>query len=400
MSAMFTGRQVCEELATELHAARRRIVELEADRQLRARHDSLTGHLSVRSFRTRLSEEVARGQRFGRDLSLALIDLDGFRALELRHGFKAGDELLVAVGERLRLYTRNHDVVCRTAGDEFAILLPETGSPTAALAFERLLLELEVLETSTVHCVTASVGIAELTGKLSAEGLLAGAAQALENARAAGGARVVCAPVRGAPTAERTPSPQRDAIEALAVALLERDRYTGEHSDSVVDMAGAVARHLGLAVEEIDRVRAAALLHDIGKVGIPDAVLHKAGTLDADEWELMREHPAIGERILRVVPGLGQIARIVRHEHERWDGTGYPDGLAGREIPMGSRIILACDAYHAMTSDRPYRLAMSHAHAVEELAVRAGAQFDPEVTAALIGHLYGRRQSGLGVCAA
>ena len=118
---------------------------------------------------------------------------------------------------------------------------------------------------------------------------------------------------------------------------------------------------LALDSEEISRVRTAALLHDIGKVGVPDEILHKPGPLDEREWEIMRQHPVIGERILRAIPGMGAIARIVRHEHERWDGGGYPDGLAGAEIPVGSRIILACDAYHAMTSDRPYRKAMPHA---------------------------------------
>src|SRR5205807_4725495 len=115
---------------------------------------------------------------------------------------------------------------------------------------------------------------------------------------------------------------QHDAIEALAVALLERDRYTGEHSEAVIEMSGSVARNLGLNAEGVERVRSAALLHDIGKVAIPDEILHKPGPLTDQEWQLMREHPVIGERILRVVPGLGTVARIVRHEHERWDGRG------------------------------------------------------------------------------
>ena len=123
-------------------------------------------------------------------------------------------------------------------------------------------------------------------------------------------------------------------------------------------MSARVAEAMALDADEVGRVRMAALLHDIGKVGIPDEILHKPGQLDEREWELMRQHPVIGERILRMIPGLGAIARIVRHEHERWDGGGYPDGLVGDATPLGSRIILACDAYHAMTSDRPYRAAM------------------------------------------
>ena len=120
---------------------------------------------------------------------------------------------------------------------------------------------------------------------------------------------------------------------------------------------------------------------------MPDRILNKSGPLAGDEWELMREHPLIGERILRAIPGLGSVARMVRHEHERFDGGGYPDGLRGEEIPIGSRIILACDAYHAMTSNRAYRGAMAHDEAIAELARSAGSQFDPKVVAALVSHL-------------
>jgi HD-GYP domain-containing protein (c-di-GMP phosphodiesterase class II) len=127
-----------------------------------------------------------------------------------------------------------------------------------------------------------------------------------------------------------------------------------------------------------------ALLHDIGKIGIPNDILHKAGPLDTEEWERMREHPVIGERILRVVPGLERVARAVRHEHERWDGGGYPDGLAGEDIPLASRITLVCDAWHAMTSDRPYREAMAVEHAIVQLVEHRGTQFDRAVVHALL----------------
>jgi putative nucleotidyltransferase with HDIG domain len=190
-----------------------------------------------------------------------------------------------------------------------------------------------------------------------------------------------------------------DTIAGLAEALLERDRYTGEHSESVAELAVQVAYSLGLDERRVEQVRTAAVLHDIGKVGIPDDVLHKPGKLSAREWDTMREHPVIGERIVRTIPGLGPVARIVRHEHERWDGDGYPDGLAGEAIPIGSRIILACDAYHAMTSDRPYRRALSHGDAVRELTRGAGNQFDPAVTKVLIRHLWRIRRPAAGAAA-
>ncbi|MCW2993249.1 MAG: hypothetical protein JWQ18_744, partial [Conexibacter sp.] len=176
-------------------------------------------------------------------------------------------------------------------------------------------------------------------------------------------------------------------VRALLAALEARDFYTSEHSREVVALARAVARRLGLdepAVRDIEQV---ALLHDVGKVGIPDAILQKQGPLDDQQWQIMRQHPIIGERIIAGTAGLTHLAPAMRAEHERYDGSGYPDGLAGEAIPLASRITLACDALHAMTSDRPYRAAMSTARAREELRACAGTQFDPAVVDALLAEL-------------
>ena len=373
---------------------RQRVAELEADHVRGLRLDSVTGLLSARAFRGRLSEEVERARRYQRALSVVVVSIDDFRSLELRHGFKAGDELLIAVGRRLSDSTRSHDHVGRTGQAEFGLLLPDTSADGVLPSLERLLVELEVVGEGVIRAAGASMGVAMLQRGMTAEGLLANARLACEHAQQSGGGRAVLAAESGSEREGEADGAQRDAIEALAVALLERDRYTGEHSEAVIDMSGAVARNLGLNSVEVQRVKSAALLHDIGKVAIPDEILHKPGPLTDDEWKLMREHPVIGERILRVLPGLGTVARIVRHEHERWDGGGYPDGLIGDEIPLGSRIIIAADTYHAITSDRPYRAARSHSEAVEELTRCAGTQFDPSVTAALIGFLYGQRQAG------
>ena len=177
------------------------------------------------------------------------------------------------------------------------------------------------------------------------------------------------------------------AVQALAAAIEARDNYTHEHSEQVVSLATDVAKLLGLPPAELDAVRHGALLHDVGKLAIPNEILHKPGPLTDAEWHVMAEHPVIGERILRRTPQLGHLAPIVRHEHERWDGGGYPDGLAGTDIPIASRIILACDAYNAMITTRPYRDAMSAADAVAELRDKSGTQFDPEVVAALLKRL-------------
>ena len=389
------GRQIGD-TASQLADARRRIGELEAKLAQRDSRDPLARTLlTLRSFRAQLELDVSRAQRYKRPLTVALLDVDGFRAINLRHGYAVGDEVLAAIGNMISEQTRVNDLACRMGGDEFALLMPETNAEEAVQAADRTLLALEDIEAGPLRGLSVSIGIAELEENQPPEALLAAAGEALQQARAGGGGQSA---VFAGTFGEQTGHPAHgDIVAALASALQERDAYTGEHSELVVEMAGRVAEAMALGPDEVGRIRMAALLHDIGKVGIPDDVLHKPGPLDEREWELMRQHPVIGERILRMIPGLGAIARIVRHEHERWDGTGYPDGLVGAETPIGARIILACDAYHAMTSDRPYRRAMPHADAVAELTRNAGSQFDPEVVQALVGYLYAQRQTGAAV---
>ena len=161
-------------------------------------------------------------------------------------------------------------------------------------------------------------------------------------------------------------------MQALAAAIEARDNYTHQHSEQVVALATDVARLLGLSPADLEQVRHGALLHDVGKLAIPNEILHKPGPLTDAEWRVMAEHPVIGERILRRTPQLGHLAPIVRHEHERWDGGGYPDGLARTAIPIASRIILACDAYNAMITTRPYREAMSPSTRSRSCAPRRG----------------------------
>ncbi|MCU0313860.1 MAG: diguanylate cyclase [Solirubrobacteraceae bacterium] len=179
----------------------------------------------------------------------------------------------------------------------------------------------------------------------------------------------------------------RAVVRALTLTLQARDGYTQAHADAVEELSLAVGRRLGLDERALAELSAVALLHDVGKIGIPDVILHKPGPLTDAEWEVMRTHPVIGERILAAVPGLESVARAVRHEHERWDGDGYPDGLAGEAIPLPSRIVLACDAWHALVSDRPYRAGLPREAALAELARCAGTQFDPRVAEALAGVL-------------
>ena len=394
---MFSSRSR-DNLAAELAAARSRISELESELARVSSRDPLSSELlTLRAFRTQLELDVQRAQRYSRPLAVALLDVDRFRYLNLKHGYAVGDLVLGAVGDLIAGATRSHDLACRIGGDEFAILLPETDADGAVEAVQRIIVGLESLEAGGIQGQSVSAGIAMLEPAQAAEPLLAAARTALEEARAAGGGQAVLfnPSVPGAADAEQLAGGPGAVIAALASTLGERDRYTGDHSETVVDLVQRVGEALARGPDEIARLRTAALLHDIGKVGVPDEILHKEGPLDEREWEIMRQHPIIGERIIRATPGMGAIARAVRHEHERWDGGGYPDGLAGEQIPIEARIILACDAYHAMISDRPYRRAMPHRDAMTELGANAGTQFDPQVVEALIGYLYGRRQSGL-----
>jgi diguanylate cyclase (GGDEF)-like protein len=391
---MGARKQELEELKASLAEARRRAGALEKELQAARTADPLTGLPNLDLLERMLVPEIERSRRHGRALTVAVVDLDGFRAINAHHGRRTGDEVLKAAGRLLADQTRTSDVVSRSGADEFVVLMPETSAADALQAFERIFAALEKLRVGEVECVPASVGIVQWQRGMTSEQLIAAAGARVDVSRSLGGGRATAA---DAPVAtEDGERAKGDVIVALAEALLERDRYTGEHSESVVDLVERVARGLALSERETSHVKAAALLHDIGKVAIPDDILNKPGPLDDDEWKVMREHPVIGERILRAIPGMGPIARIVRHEHERFDGSGYPDGVAGDEIPIGARIILACDAYHAMTSDRPYRKGMAYGDAIAELVKHAGSQFDPRVTETLIGVLYGQRQSGGG----
>jgi diguanylate cyclase (GGDEF)-like protein/putative nucleotidyltransferase with HDIG domain len=389
MAVLGRHREREEQLETLLARAQARVEQLEAELRVRSERDPVTGLVTLDRLRAQLDIEAGRARRHGRPLAVALLDVDDFRAAGARHGHAAGDEILRTVARILVEQTRGHDVVCRGAGDEFLIVMPETDADGAAACCERILRALEATRAGPLESVCVSAGVAGYDRARTPAETVGAAYVALDRSRRLGGHRVSGS---GEEPASTEAHERREAVSALAVTLLERDRYTGEHSEEVLAMVEGVARGLGTDDDEVEHIRAAALLHDIGKVAIADDILNKPGPLDDDEWGRMRDHTVIGERIVRAIPGLGGVARIVRHEHERWDGGGYPDGLAGEAIPLGSRIILACDAYHAMTSDRPYRAAMSHAEAVAELTGNAGTQFDPAVVEVLVGQLYLSRQ--------
>jgi diguanylate cyclase (GGDEF)-like protein len=376
-----------QELQQRLEAACRQIAQLQSQLQKQRGRDPLTGMLELTPFMNSLGQELGRAGRYGRPVTVVRIDIDNFEAVNIQVGRQAGDKVLAAAARMIAGQTRAQDIACRVAGDQFAILLPETDAAGGATCAERILGVLERLTAEGVDGLRASAGVAPFERGQNAERLLAASGAALRQAQEDGGGRVALSGAGGAAEYVRG-----DAALALMAALSERDAWTAAHARAVGNLAATLAQKLGLSADA-DTIRTAALLHDIGKMGIPDVVLNKPMALDEAEWSLMREVPLGGERILRSVPGMGASARLVRHVHERFDGSGHPDGLAGDQIPLGSRVIAACDAYHAMTSPRPWRPAMAHEEAVHELLEGAHTQFDPEIVEVLIGHVNGLRQA-------
>jgi diguanylate cyclase (GGDEF)-like protein len=356
--------------------------------QTAASTDPLTGLLNHGAMQSRLREEIARARRDRQPLACVIIDLDDFKGVNDRHGHLAGDELLRAVAGALTDTLRPYDQVARYGGDEFVLVLPGTDEMEARTIAERArdAICARALPGRTGANAGCSLGVAAWKEPMTSDDLLAQSDGALLLAKRTGKGRVAVADAdveRGlALAAAGDGSPA--AVQALAAAIEARDAYTRDHSEDVVRLATGVALMYGLDAEAVERIGHAALIHDVGKLAVPGELLHREGPLTPEEWRLVAEHPVMGERILRRAPALSPLAPLVRHEHEHWDGSGYPDGLRGTRIPLGSRIVLACDAYCAMVAPRPYRPALTEREAIAELRRRAGTQFDPQVVAALL----------------
>ena len=382
-------------LALAFNAASGAFVQVEA----RAAHDRLTGVANRETLLTTLTSEIERATRHHKWLSVAFIDIDRFKPINDTYGHHTGDRVLRQIAGLISDNIRASDLFGRYGGEEFMLILPETTPEEATVLAEHLRglvvdNPLSIAPDQPLR-VTISIGVAgDVGSQLQADRLVDQADAAMYAAKSLGRNRTYRyravddnAPVRRAPI-----SPERraaataigqwasdTAAEALASVLAPQPHHRGQPSDMIASLATGIALELGLPHDEIERIRIASLLHDLGKLAVPSEILDKPTTLTDLDWQAIGEHPRIGQVILEQASSLREAVPVVLHHHEHYNGSGYPHGLRGKEIPLGARIVAVADAYHAMIHDRPYKGARDHQDALRELRANAGTQFDPDI---------------------
>ena len=350
------------------------------------RRDPLTGLLNHGALVTTLIERIETARATKAVLGIAIVDIDNFRALNETHGEGVGDDVLRRLAEQLEEIRRPGSVFGRYGPDEFMVIVGAADTSAIEADVERLrasLAEIDIVVDGTDPLpLTVSAGIATFPAHGDAStSLLSAAAAGLGAAQASGGnvVRVADADPESAVGAATF-----DVFQGLVLAINTKDRYTKRHSEDVARYAVFIARRAGLDEGFIETLRVAGLLHDVGKIGIPDPILRKPGRLTASEFGVLKQHVALGDSIVRDLPEIDIIRAGIRHHHERWDGNGYLDRLEGEAIPLVARILAIADAFSAMTTSRPYRKAIRVSEAMRRLGDGAGSQLDAGLVALFI----------------
>jgi diguanylate cyclase (GGDEF)-like protein/putative nucleotidyltransferase with HDIG domain len=361
--------------------------QLYAKAEKKARVDELTGLLNRRSLDEMIDSEISRHSRYGGEFSLAILDLDSFKAYNDTYGHLAGDKLLQEIGYTIKAAIRTSDYAFRYGGDEFAILLPQTSIDAAFQVAERVRRNIaETMKDDKVP-VTASIGIASWPNDgITHTDIIASADVTLYRSKRNGGNQTLCvstplgmlSQIGGDMETENDLDVKFSKfVHSFSEMVDSRSYYTINHSKRVTDYTVALAKALKLEKEEIFRLETCALLHDIGKMGIGLEILNKPGKLTEEEWQIIKTHPKRGAEIVRNIPHLKSCIEVILHHHEWFDGTGYPDQLKGDKIPFEARMLAITDAFASMTSERSYSETMTHENALEEIKKCAGTQFDP-----------------------
>lgn len=364
--------------------------------------DALTGLTNRRVFDGRLCAEVDRAGRYQHPLSVLMLDIDHFKRVNDTYGHPAGDAVLQGLAGLLVKQVRTVDLAARHGGEEFVVLLPETDGGRAKGVGERIRKAVAgtpfLLPDGKEIPVTVSIGVAcyPACGG-SAPELFERADQALYIAKQAGRNRVCL--YRETLKAQLEKEPERmtemlneslENVQPIVTAVDVKTAFARDHAEKVEKYAVLLGKALGFSKEEIQTLHYAGLLHDVGIVVIPDAVLNKTGALTPEEWAMVREHPVTGARLVGQVPSLQGVVSPVRHHHERYDGSGYPDGLKGEAIPFLARVLAVADAYSAMTSDRPHRKALTPEDVTRQIAQGAGTLFDPAIVKVFVEKVFAR----------
>ncbi len=357
----------------------------------RANRDSVTKLFNHRAVQEQLHATLARCRRSGGQFSIVMMDLNNFKFFNDTYGHPVGDDVLRNVARALEEASRESDVLGRYGGDEFIIMLPDTDAQGTLEACARIQTALDARYLEPVAGTRLPISISFGWSSFPTDGenvldLLTAADQHLYNHKRGDASRLIS----GAKTANqdemrrlknRAVGGSFGVLDALVTAIDNKDHYTRHHSEEVTYLALLVARELGYSEQQLEAVRISGLLHDVGKIAVPDDVLRHPGKLNREQWNIMQQHPVFGALIVKDVPHLDAVGDGIRYHHEKWDGSGYPENLAGEAIPVMGRLLAMPDCYSALTTDRPYRKGWTPQAALEEIARCAGTHFDPKLCA-------------------